>query len=348
MKLFGVITLIKKLIKYFIIIIIIFFIFIFLRYRFINTRNAREEILSSVYLTYNVVNKPYGDYLELIGNVEADNINVISKVSGEIENIFIKKGDTITKDSNLLKINDLNYKITYNSALIEYENSLHLGEKVRDLRKLQLEQARINLNNTLLRSNYSGVVNEIYVNEGDIISQGTRTMNIVNIDSFLVTSYIDEIDLKMINKGMDVILEFNQLNYTTTGKVLLIHPVALNRGGSIVIPIEIEFDHDIDYENIIPGLTTKIKIITMPLRENSFSIPNNSVYFDDNKNPYVIKKFNDEKSIEYIDIGLRNNNYTEVISGLNENDVIIIIPDDKELERLTNTLINPQLGLNIN
>ncbi len=89
---------------------------------------------SSIYLKYQV-KTDIGDSIEVVGTVQASTKSVMPKVSGEIKEIYVEKGDHVEAGQLLAKIDDLQYQIQYLNALNDYEASSNLGERMKQVKK---------------------------------------------------------------------------------------------------------------------------------------------------------------------------------------------------------------------
>ncbi|MGB4434684.1 MAG: HlyD family efflux transporter periplasmic adaptor subunit, partial [Defluviitoga tunisiensis] len=227
---------------------------------------------SSIYLKYQV-KTDIGDSIEVVGTVQASTKSVMPKVSGEIKEIYVEKGDHVEAGQLLAKIDDLQYQVQYLNALNDYESSSNLGERMKQVKKLQLELAEKNLEYTDITAPVSGVISEVNITEKDVIGTTAAAFTIVEDNNLKVKVAIDEIDIPLIKEGMEATIVFDSLNLNLPGRISWISPTATTDMGIVVIPIEIEFEEeDVNQYPIISGMTADVEIVTLKL-EDTVAVP---------------------------------------------------------------------------
>ena len=319
---------------------IVLLILIFLRIR--RNRQAENLIaLPDINMEYQVRRTDIGDYLEVMGTVNAPERIVYGRINGEVEHLFIEKNENIEKDATISIIESTQYRLNYLQAKTAYENSLGGAPKIVEERLLSLQIAERNLANTLIRSPVSGFIKSVAVHEGDQISSNSIICRIVEDQQMYAESFIDEVDLKKVQVGQKVQFVFEPLDsFKTTGYVKEISPIAETSSGIVVIPIKFSFDELPKDKGVIPGLTCSVNILLM---ENSdvIIVPLLSVKEDENGSYVLVKressgnqpsrKADDSWDRRYIETGQVTENYVEVTDGLVEGEVIIIKADEERL-----------------
>lgn len=310
--------------------IIVVLILIFFRNKNQNSSNQQStNSLPQFFLEYKVKRSELGDYLEVTGNVEADIISISSKVAGEIVEIFVTEGQQVKKGEPVAKIDDLSYRKSYLEALSNYESSLNSSERLKELRKLELEIAKKNLENATITTPTDGIIDEVNVKIGDIVGQGTVIATLIDENSLCVKAWIDEVDLKKVKENSDVVVEFEQLGINLNGKINRISPSAVSSGGIVSIPIEITLEGNPWEKGVIPNLTCNVKILLMS-KKNVIVIPRNGLSNDEN-GYYVMVKNGNTTEKRYIETGEMTEDVVEVVSGLNEGETILIQPNRERL-----------------
>jgi multidrug efflux pump subunit AcrA (membrane-fusion protein) len=286
-------------------------------------------------LEYKVQKRDFGDYTEIVGNVNADTRTIYPPFKEKITDVFVEEGQKVEIGDHLLKFEDLTYRINYISKQIDYDNSLNMAEKIRELKKLQLEQAKEELEKTTLKSPVKGTIEKLDIGVGDNPQLDKGMMVIVDNESMRVKSSIDELDLPNIKLGMKAIIEFNQLGVSIPGELTLINPVAESSGGIVYIPVEIKFTEDPLKYGIISGLTANVKLVTLELK-NSIAIPKEALKTRENGTKFVYIKTSEGKKEVDVKSGKETKKYVEILEGLKEGDIVLLIPDGAELQRLQN------------
>ncbi|AUO54703.1 efflux RND transporter periplasmic adaptor subunit [Ehrlichia canis] len=157
-------------------------------------------------------------YLSLIGEVEAfHHVNVISEVAGKISDILVKDGDYVTKGNLLVKVEKYEKEAQLKQAQallrqreLEYKASQSLNEhgyrsEINDAlsfaalesAKADVKRAQINLGSTEINAPFSGFIDKINVQVGELLSPGISIVHLVNFDKIRVVTYVPE---KYLNK----------------------------------------------------------------------------------------------------------------------------------------------------
>ncbi len=304
---------------------------------FFPLRKPKEDsetgLLPSIYLRYQV-KSDVGDSIEVVGTVQASTKSVMPKVAGEIKEIYVEKGDHVEAGQLLAKIDDLQYQVQYLSALNDYEASSNLGERMKQVKKLQLDLAEKNLGYTNITAPVSGVISEVNVTEKDVVGTATAAFTIVEDNNLKVKVAIDEIDIPLIREGMEATIIFDSLNLKLPGKISWISPTATTDMGIVVIPIEIEFEEDVNQYSIISGMTADVEIVTLKL-EGTVAVPKDAIQ-EGPDGVKLVYKLTSEGGMEPVQVqtGRETDKMVEITSGLSKEDVVLIIPSSQEADRL--------------
>ncbi|MFP4461326.1 MAG: hypothetical protein ACLFQE_03945, partial [Thermotogota bacterium] len=86
-----------------VIIVIIILLFLLMRIR-ANRANAQQEALPNISMEYTVKRTDIGDFLEVMGTVNAPERKIYGKINGEIEHLMIEENQTIEKEATLAVI----------------------------------------------------------------------------------------------------------------------------------------------------------------------------------------------------------------------------------------------------
>jgi multidrug resistance efflux pump len=168
------------------------------------------------------------------GTVRAYVVTMAPQVAGQIvefpvaDNQFVHKGDV------LMVIDPTNFKIAVNlaeaavqQAQVNWQNAEREAKRRQELTKLavtveekqtfastaladqaqyqqavaNLDQARVNLERTQIRSPVNGWVTNLLTQLGDYASVGTNVISLVDADSFWIDGYFEETNLEPIQVG---------------------------------------------------------------------------------------------------------------------------------------------------
>ncbi len=195
-----------------------------------------------------------------------------------------------------------------------------------------VEQARINLENAsdaaaqaTIRAPYDGVITTVAFNPGELAS-GTIA-KIVDSDSLEVVLEVDEVDVADLVVGQPAIVTLETWpNVEIESEVVRIAPapVSTGLGDSAIITYEVRLSLGETDLPVRVGMTANANLITAE-KEDVLLVPNAAIIADRGAGTYSVNLVTAE-GVQSVDvtIGLRDDDYTEITSGLQEGDQILI------------------------
>lgn len=234
--------------------------------------------------------------LEYIGNIKAkDEVIVYPKVSGKIIEKVKQDGNPIDK-----------------GEVIAYIDRDEVG--------LRFENAPV-------ESPLAGIVGRLYVDIGSNVTPEIPVALVVNMDIVKVKINIVERDLPRIKLAQAVYVKVDAYpELAFEGKIEKISPVVdlLSRTALVEVAIA-NSDH-----RLKPGMFARIKILIRK-KENVLVIPRDAIIKEDSSNYVFLVNSDNKAHRQKIEIGLHENNKFEVISGLNQGEIVVT---------MGNTLLN--------
>ena len=192
--------------------------------------------------------------------------------------------------------------------------------------------AEANLARTRLTAPFDGVIAEVTGELNEYLTPsppGIPTppaVDLIDNSCFYVTAPIDEVDAPDIAPGKTVMVNLDAFgNHRFDGRVRRISPYVLDREKQArTVDVEVEFTDPDEIQKLLAGYSADIEII-LEVRHDTLRIPTEAVldgnfvfvYLPTEK---VIKKSNFKR-------GISNWNFTEVISGLNKDDLVVVNAD---------------------
>jgi len=215
--------------------------------------------------------------------------------------------------------------------LLNDDRALRLAEAQLRQAKINLELARARLPDATLAAPFDGVVSEVNVVPGQAAMGGLQpAIVLADLSDFHIDVGVDEIDVGRLAEGQNVIISVDALpGAPITGMVERIAPTATESAGVVSYVVTVAIDPTA--APIRAGMSAIVDIIT-DTRDGVLVIPNRFIRIDRSTGrSYVNVKRGDQ--IEEIEIvtGLRNDNESEVLQGLGEGDVLIIVPSTLRL-----------------
>jgi len=250
---------------------------------------------------------------------------------------------------NIDDINELDMQYYFEEHIVKQENITTYVKGTGEI---------TSFNKTRLEIPIYGNIKESYVKDGDVVTEkqkllrvyadgyyqninspiagmyfeleneGSKEYFVYSLNDIGIEMYVSETDVASLIIGQKAIVKITALNKEVEGTVTYISK--LPTMGRFKVKVSINYTDEIRF-----GYGTSIKIVVAE-KENAIVIPYDALQIDENNKYYVIKKenkeifYNDslygteisEKAKTYVEIGTITNNQVEILSGLQNGDVI--------------------------
>lgn len=329
---------------------------------FLATSGEAESKSDSDYSFVEVIRRDLGQSVIATGIIKPKvgaEVKVGAQVSGIVKELYVEVGSFIKKGELLAQIEpdvyqaktdqakavkktaatekkyaelELNrVKKLYQSNVIS-EQQLENASQRYELACAKLDQAEADLNYASLQLGYTkitspinGVIASISTQKGETVATSFATptfVTIIDLNRLELWAYVDETDIGRISKKQKV--SFTVDTYPAesfNGIVETVYPKAeiINNVVNYITVIEIINERD---RTLRPEMTATVEIFS-ELRENVLALPKRAVQFENGK-AFVNILNNENIEKQYISTGISNNKYYEVLSGLEENQKVIL------------------------
>ncbi|CAI8418209.1 MAG: Cobalt-zinc-cadmium resistance protein CzcB [Polaribacter sejongensis] len=247
----------------------------------INRAISKKDTLQKLPLVTTITAKAevFKHYIELQGSVKTkQNILVYPEMPGILKSIAVKEGQKVSKGQLLAMINDggLSNQVAQLAATTQLAKTMFerqkrlwdqkIGSEMQFLQtktnykaqKNSLEQLKKQQSKAAIRAPFSGVIDDIFKEEGTVIAPGigAEVFRIINLDKMYIEAEVPESYITSVKKNKEVTVNFPVLDKTLNSKITqvgsFINPN--NRSFKIEIPV-INKDG-----NVKPNLTAKLQI----------------------------------------------------------------------------------------
>lgn len=267
----------------------------------------------------------YASYLSAKSSLERAKNDLLSKESALInaENNF---EDEKEDNSYQTEEEKESYKISENSYLVA-ESELKIQEQA-------ITQAHVSLNKSWLSYQAqspsivapdSGTIANILVVEGMDISNSLSERTSSTVASIrkegtpIASLNITEVDINKIKVGQKVVMTLNSIdNKKFTGTLVGIDKIGATSSGVSNYPVIVKFDENSDL--VLPNMGVDAEII-IDEKSEALLVPTAAISSTKNGKTVTLLKDNSAETRK-VEIGISNDKFTEVISGLNEGDVV--------------------------
>lgn len=321
----------------------------FARYKASNIYSDTNEVsalISNTYTTTKLVAQALKDAINLIQLYEdiltQHSINVpstadshLSSLSSNLStannNISKLFSDTTTIDNNVEAVENSTDQIR--TAKLTLKSRQQALETADD----NLASAKETLGDYYIYANLSGTISAVNAQAGDRVSNGTSIATIITT-SKIASITMSETDIANIKVGDKARLTFDAVEgVQAEGVVSQVDVAGAANSGVVSYGLEISFDTD--NEAIKPGMSTSATIVTNS-KENVLMLPSaavkeaNGSYFvqvlgkkyDLTDRQASIRGVTSDTAPESkeVQVGLVGDEYTEIISGLEEQDQVVL------------------------
>jgi len=198
---------------------------------------------------------------------------------------------------------------------------LTIAEAQVEQSRASLEQARLRLGNAILTAPFSGTVLSVNAKAGDFIGAATPVMVLGDLDSYHVDATIDETDIGRVQVGQDAAVTLDAFpDAAFSGKVTRVDLSGKNVQGVVSYDLEVELAPT--DAAVRSGMTATANITVA--RKEGLVVPNRAVKRDTVGKYYVEILSGGQVQQRFVTPGLSNELVTEVVSGVNVGDEVVV------------------------
>jgi RND family efflux transporter MFP subunit len=199
-----------------------------------------------------------------------------------------------------------------------------LEKEQRSLEEAQqsLALAQKELSEATLTAPFDGMVARVDVDEGDSVSAAATIAYFVDITSLELEVEVDEIDIPSVKLGQRAIISIDALpGIELEGEVTFIPPISREEPGLVLYDVKIGFDAPQGFE--LKGGMSATADLVIDGRSNVLLVPNNAIRLDSQGNTTALVLVNEVTQEKKVVTGLSDGSYTEILSGLDEGELLI-------------------------
>ncbi len=193
-----------------------------------------------------------------------------------------------------------------------------------------LKLARLNYGYSFINAPSRGIISSRPVTHGETVNKGTLVAVLITTDSLYIEAFVDEADVDKVKVGQAVQITMDAYpGEVFEGKVYKISPVVL--GGRLEART-FKVRTRLSDKGIVvkPGMSADVEIVVQSVKA-ALVIPSQSVV-DREGRKYVYVRKGSRAELREINMGLSDWTFTQVVSGIEEGEDVIITPDVKGLE----------------
>ena len=198
---------------------------------------------------------------------------------------------------------------------IRQQQLSQLSESVDMLTK-NLEFARQNVQNLLVRAPVSGYLSEFNVEAGESRAPGSRMGQIDLPERYKLVASVDEFYLSRVSTGMQAVASLNQQQL----------PLTVNRIDSRVLNNQFQLEFALPGEHSVKrGQSVNLNLLLEQQQQTALVLPRGAYLADSaGQYVYVLDSRTATARKQAVTLGKQSANQIEIVSGLNAGDQVII------------------------
>ena len=286
-----------------------------------------------------VEHAPLVETVSSVGNLVADELVIIRpEVDGRITEIGFEEGQPVAKGQMLFRLDDAVFRAQLEEAEARLQLNLRTYERVKALNKrghssaevldkafsdMRMAKASVALNKARLEkmeivAPFSGIAGLRQVSLGAFVEAKTELVTLVDLDSLKVEFRLPERYYRVVQMGALVRAEPDALpGEVFEGTIYAIAPAIDINGRSIAVKAKIDNTDG----RLRPGMFARVQLL-VDRRKKAIIIPEAAiVQRGDGQFIYAVR--DGKAELIKVGLGLRQTGRIEVVSGLNEGDVVV-------------------------
>lgn len=317
----------------------------FINYKTNNVQSSHDDIKKLIDSTYTIVlsmnkavkgTKNTLDYLQNSNNGNnALSIKNLTSSQLDVNNWLTQLNSHLNK-----LVNVKNNIYSADKTITEKQISLQDVQDGADA--LDIESARLSLQqkastygDSIIKAPFDGVIAKVSVKKGDNVSSGVSISTIITKQK-IITIDLNEVDISKVKVGQSANITFDAIDeLTATGTVVSVDGIGTVTQGVVSYNVKIVLNTEDD--RILSGMSSSV-IIDVDTKHDVLAVETSAVKTQGNRS--YVEVFNgvlsdtntktplvlDTKQIEkkFVKLGLSDDFKTEIISGLNEGENVIV------------------------
>lgn len=267
-----------------------------------------------------------------------ESVNLRSEISGLVSRISFKEGQYVTKGTPLIYLNDDQLQAQYQrlqytqklfetqesrqkqllarEAISQEEYDIALNQFNTALADIKLVEAQ--LSKTVIRAPFNGTLGLRMISEGSVIGTNDVITSVVNLDPIKIEFSIPERYATQVKVGSPIFFSNESATEEVQGTVYAFEPQI----DLATRTLKLRAQSPNKSGRFLPGMFVKIRFI-LEVTESALMVPAESVIPELSGYKVFIVGSDGKAEERLIEIGTRTESQVQVISGLNEGDLVL-------------------------
>jgi membrane fusion protein (multidrug efflux system) len=321
-----------------------------------NNNGEDDEVAIPVEVA-NVITGNIGAYFMGTATLEAEEeTDVVAKVGGIVNEIYIEEGDLVEKNQILAKLDDEKLAVQVKQAEANLEKLKNTFLRSEELFKKNLisaeeyqstkfdyeqqlaatELTKLDLQYTTIRAPINGVISKRMIKVGNMVLTNQATFHITGLDPLLAVLYVPERHMRKLKVGHKATFSVDAVEDTDfSGRIERISPVIDPGTGTMKVTVETKNTE----RKLMPGMFARIHII-YDTHTNTLLVPKDAIIAEDQESS--VFTISDSIALrKIVKTGYINTSHIEILAGLQTGEIVVTtgkgsLKDSSKVEIVTN------------
>jgi len=268
-------------------------------------------------------------------------VEIFAETSGIILEVLVEEGDRVEAGQILARMENEDERVDAEEAEARYNHQkanfqrtqgLHDRKLINqqeydnakfdlDQARLRYERARIQLENTIVRSTVSGVVTERAAQAGRRVTTNNKLFSIMNLDELFANVNIPGQHLLSIEPGLPAVIDSDLIEGVRYDAfVKLVSPIVDPESGTFKAKVAVS---KLNGMPIYPGMFVNVRVI-VDTTKDAVLVPKEAIVHEGDLK-YIYKVQNGKARKTLLHEGYSNVEYVQATSGIVEGDSVIVM-----------------------
>jgi len=284
-------------------------------------------------------------YIESTATLKCNRqVDIMSKVMGQIENLMVEEGSAVVKGDVLLNLDTEDVELEREQAEIAlrkserefkrakklFEQSLVTQEEF-EMKKFDFEKSTSDLkiserklNQMEIIAPFDGIITNRYCEIGQNISSADKLFMIAQVSTLKADVFLPEHQIDVIQKGQRVVLSRdNGFSENSAGEIERLSPVVDSATGTLKVTITLKPESD----SWRPGSYVHLRIITGEFKD-SLSLPRKALVYNNKQETsvFIIQQEEEKETVKLVKVetGPEETGYISITTGIQSGDRVVL------------------------
>ena len=248
----------------------------------------------------------------------------------------LDKGATTTYNSYTARIGTISNALSFSGSVQVQNNETITSSGAATVRQVYVSEGdRVTRDQRLMRlsdgttvkASFDGEVNQLNVAAGDEVNANASLIQIVDFENMQVSMRVDEYAITELSVGQACQISITALGKTFDSEIASINRISSGGGSTAYYTVTAKLTAS---GGVLPGMAATV---TIPQEEavDSVILNRDALSFAQDNSAYVLMQDENQTMQQVpVTLGVDNDNYVEITSGLSDGDVVYAVAAAKD------------------